>query len=535
MAENHVREPRSAESHVREGSIERICVQHEVSPGAGADEEPDCDQPKIYRGESFLGFLSASKARQRSPKEGTSASEAENACLLASCSEECAPEMNIHTFKVVVALSGDLLASINLPMTPPPTAGQLRAELQKMDHRGNLVKLGQNDVLQDDEVFTGLEPGGETDIGLIKGNFIEVHEAGYYNGVYEQIDTNEGRPAYRMTVAHNARAGERYIYYSSKGQQIVPGWKFNDRYVPKVSEWDMLAPLGPGTHAAKNMKDDIPEGKFRLDNGGTNTKPNAPRITKSLTRGTTQDDISRLARAAAVEEQENIEGTEAGGCFGGDAKLLMADGSHKQARDVRVGDLLMSASDGGQGQLHHMGKSRGGDGCTTTKVEACVVEARDIHQLVQIGDLLITPHHPVVQDGRWTLPGDVQGAKHIDADMELFNFITTNREAIHVEGFVATSIGTYCEGLHDIEQNAEHRIWGTDAIVRIYQQHPQWPNITSATEEIMAAVEAVKEGASIEGASHQLWRSHENCPAKACAVTEKSAQAELQTSSESVQ
>lgn len=488
-------------NHVREGSIERICAQHEVWRGDGADEA----QPQISKGASLLEFLGQHEANQGPSLQGVS--EAEEKPLLAAQAEESAaaaalsPEMNVHTFRVVAALSGEVLATINMPVAPPPTAGQVRVELERLDQRGNLVKLGASDVLPDLEVFTGLVPGGETDLGLIKGKFIEVHEAGYYNGVYEQMDTNEGRPAFRMVKAHNARAGERYVYYSSIGQQIVPGWKFNDRYVPRVSEWDMLAPQGSGVW----MEDDIPEGKYRLDNGGTNTKPNAPRITKSLSSLKSQEDVQRLARTAAMQEQENIEGTEAGGCFGGDAKLLMADGSHKQARDVRVGDILKSAS----------------DGCTTTKVEACVVEARDIHQLVQIGDLLITPHHPVVQDGQWTLPSDVQGAKHINADMELYNFITTNRESIHVEGFVATSIGTYCEGMHDIEQNAEHQIWGTDAIVRIYQQHPQWPNITSSTEETMAAVQAAK-----DGATHQLWapwRRYKDTPAEARVATEKGA------------
>jgi len=249
---------------VRDGSIERICTQHEAWPGDGPDDQPQ----GIYRGESLLGFLEKQRVNDDSTCDSLLAAHAEESAASSAPSPGAAPalvvppEMQIHTFKVVAALSGALLASVNMPLAPPPTAGQLRVELERLEHRGNLVKLGGSDVLQDNEVFTGLAPGGESDIGLIIGKFIEVHEAGYYNGVYEQMDTNEGRPAFRMVKAHNARAGERYVYYSSLGAQIVPGWKFNDRYVPKVSEWDMLAPSGSGIH----MDDDIPEGKFQLDN-----------------------------------------------------------------------------------------------------------------------------------------------------------------------------------------------------------------------------------------------------------------------------
>jgi len=179
----------------------------------------------------------------------------------------------------------------------------------------------------------------------------------------------------------------------------------------------------------------------------------------------------------------NIESTEAGGCFNGEAKVSMADGTCKQARDVRVGDMLMNAAGNG-----------------STVIEACIIEAIDHQQLVKLGELLITPHHPVIHAGRWTYPCDVPGSSSVDAVIPLYNFITSNREPIRVEGLVLTSVGTYCEGLHDIEQNPEHRIWGTDLIVRIYQQHPQWPNITSTTDETVKAVNA-----SIAGACDQLW------------------------------
>jgi len=399
--------------------------------------------------------------------------------------------LSSHTFNVVLAMTGETKQRVTMPLNPTPTFKSLQARLHACEPPllGNLVQ--GTTPLKQDHVFSGLAPGGETEISFIKGNYIQVHEAGLYNGIYEQWTTNEGRPAFKMITPDNPKSfvktGERHIYYSSVGQQIVPGWKCNNRYMPQMSEWDMLAPGGPrGMHIET---DDVPEGKFDLYNGGTGVKSNAPKITRALSFRTPAEK-ERASFQAAEEEQENIDSTECGGCFNGEARVLMADGTYKLARDVQVGDQLQSASGG------------------STSVEACVREAKSQQQLIQIGDLLITPHHPVVHDGRWVFPHQVPGSRYVDADMELCNFITSNREAIHVEGLVATSIGTYCEGLHDLEQNPEHRVWGTDLIVFIYQQHPQWPNITSSTVDTVAAVTA-----AMDGARDQLWRCQNAMPA----------------------
>jgi len=359
-------------------------------------------------------------------------------------------------------------------MEPTPTLKDVKQHFRKQNAFGSYVCGTES--LKDDAVFLDIAPAKETVLGLVSSNCISVQESGYYNGVYEQDGEHEGRPKFKMIQADNDKAGPRYIFYTSHG--TVPGWKFNKQGA-HYQGWDMLA---RDNDAVADVGEDIPEGKFRLDNGGSDVKPNAPRVSRLL-HSRTEEDLDRLKLIATRQEKENIEGTEAGGCFNAEALILMSDGSHKQARDVRVGDDLRSASTGG-----------------TTKVEACIVESQDTHQLVQIGNLLITPHHPVLQAGHWIFPHRVPGAVAIDANMELHNFITSNREAIHVEGYIATSVGTYCEGLHDIEQNAEHRVWGTDLIVNIYRQHPQWPNIVSNTAATVAAVDA-----ALRGTPAHLW------------------------------
>lgn len=217
---------------------------------------------------------------------------------------------------------------------------------------------------------------------------------------------------------------------------------------------------------------DIPEGKWELCNGGTTPKPHAPKVS-SVIRSRTQEEMDIDHSKAKQEQRGNDNHDVAAGCFNGEAMVLLADGTLKQAQHIVVGDMLATSS----------GASR------TTRVEACVEEAQALQRIVKIGNLLITTHHPVVRAGRWVRPLEVEDAELIEANIRLYNFITTDCAPIVVENFIATSIGTFCEGLHDL-RNPEHRIWGTRRIVDIYREHPDWPHIVSTSEETIAAVAA---------------------------------------------
>jgi len=255
-----------------------------------------------------------------------------------------------YTFEVVSALSGEHLATTKLPITPAPTVATVKADLARQGIVGQLV-LGSRKLRDDDGVVgktvLDLEPGGKIVLGLIKGAHIEVKEAGLYNGVYEQIGENEGRPAFKLVTPDSEKSGERYIYYTSINTDA--GWKFNKWYEPHYGRWDMLSPCGPATLGAKAMNDDIPEGKYQLYNGGAEVKANAPLVSK-IVISKTQEEIATLARVAVVQEQENIDTIEYGGCCVGDPSFFTTT----SRKPIDVEDCFASACHDGLKDMLHM-------------------------------------------------------------------------------------------------------------------------------------------------------------------------------------
>jgi hypothetical protein len=45
---------------------------------------------------------------------------------------------------------------------------------------------------------------------------------------------------------------------------------------------------------------------------------------------------------------------------------------------------------------------------------------------------------------------------------------------IVVNGIVVSTVGTYCEGTHNLDK-PNHRLWATPRIVHVYKEHPTWP------------------------------------------------------------
>lgn len=145
------------------------------------------------------------------------------------------------------------------------------------------------------------------------------------------------------------------------------------------------------------------------------------------------------------------------GCFNAEAKILMANGEIKQACDIQVGDELASPNG-------------------STKVICRYVQKEGPKQLVKLGDLFISKPHIIMHEGKWVWPIDVPHAEIVDTDIAVYNFITDNRGAIYVENFVASTIGMYCEGAHDMSWPT-CQLWASEHIVDLFKLHPQWPSI----------------------------------------------------------
>jgi len=166
-------------------------------------------------------------------------------------------------------------------------------------------------------------------------------------------------------------------------------------------------------------------------------------------------------------DDESLEWCGVSGCFNGDSEVVLSDGIAKPVRDVKVGDKVAVMD-------------RKGLPLGSSPVLGICLQLATPGKRVKIGKLLLSLQHKVVCNGEWVEP-----ERHIDAtvisdDCPLYNLVVENRPAIMVEGIIASTIGTYCEGAH-YDAWPTHRLWGSEVIVKLYQQHPLWPNITLDT------------------------------------------------------
>jgi hypothetical protein len=125
-------------------------------------------------------------------------------------------------------------------------------------------------------------------------------------------------------------------------------------------------------------------------------------------------------------------------CFTGSAKVVMADGEHKNIIDVRVGDLVASGTDYGVGLV----------------TETLIHPVRGVAQVAVIntehGELVGTPSHPILHNGEWVEIGEVQfdsisfESRYVDAFYNLEidgHFVDGSSHSYVVNGIVASGLG----------------------------------------------------------------------------------------------
>ena len=129
-------------------------------------------------------------------------------------------------------------------------------------------------------------------------------------------------------------------------------------------------------------------------------------------------------------------------CFSGDAKVEMADGTFKEIRDVRAGDVVATGHEHATGlvtkALLHPVES-------TVPVAVIVTEQ---------GELVGTPSHPIFHNGMWVEIGDVESelisleTRYIDSFYNLEIDGHVMEESSHsyvVNGFIASGLGDHEE------------------------------------------------------------------------------------------
>jgi hypothetical protein len=131
------------------------------------------------------------------------------------------------------------------------------------------------------------------------------------------------------------------------------------------------------------------------------------------------------------------------GCFHGDNKILIADGSFKRVKDVVVGDNVKTPT--GSARVRY------------------TVECRQIARsqpMTQIGELCITPWHPIrTADGVWKFPADVASYTSRLVNV-VHNFVLDRDHIVLVGGIECCTLGHGFKG--DV---IEHAYFG-DAVLK---------------------------------------------------------------------
>jgi len=170
-------------------------------------------------------------------------------------------------------------------------------------------------------------------------------------------------------------------------------------------------------------------------------KPSAPRRRSG----------NHKARAAPVNMARYYNAC--GGCFDGYGWVKYADGSQKMVKQVKKGDLLLTAGD-------------------NVAEVVCVVktEIEDSYPLVTLeSGLKLTPYHPILVDGSWEFPIKVAPCAYEPCDA-VYNFVLSNGHVMTINGEEACTLG---HGFTDNEV-ITHPYFGTQKIVKDLKTLQGW-------------------------------------------------------------
>jgi len=142
-----------------------------------------------------------------------------------------------------------------------------------------------------------------------------------------------------------------------------------------------------------------------------------------------------------------------GGCFAGHCRVQMAYGTTMAIKDISPGQLVWTPT---------------GDAKVLALV-TCGSLAR-AQPMVQLGELSITPWHPIKNDetGAWIFPAEVVPFQDRLLST-VYNLVLSNGHIVNVEGYECITLG------HGFEDPiAKHPYFGTDAVIKDLMKQPGW-------------------------------------------------------------
>ena len=308
----------------------------------------------------------------------------------------------------------------------------------------------------------------------------EVVEVG--DGVYRGMQLWEDGSQYQGLF--RADRG-RYVYHGHGILQYSDGWEYTGEWRDGLKHGNGVMRLADFGAISGVWMDDVRQEQPAASKYWE--QPASPTVVRSRPAFTRSKEASGVPTSPATPEEgvtavpseptsrcsspdpssddsfaEMLGGDGGAGCYRAETRIATPTG-FRLAKDIRVADLVSTASG------------------SVAQVEAVMLQAAGAErELVLLpGGLLISKPHRVYCEGAWRKPAECAGASLVTCDCALYNIVVRSlegcrREAVIADGVVASTIGQFCPGSHDLAKPT-HALWGSDSLVELLRMHPTWP------------------------------------------------------------
>jgi hypothetical protein len=157
------------------------------------------------------------------------------------------------------------------------------------------------------------------------------------------------------------------------------------------------------------------------------------------------------ASAASAPSMRQMLYNAQGGCFHGKSLVRMADNTRRTIMSLGRGDLVWTPTG-------------------TAAVRALVVcgVQEPIRGMCSIGDLSITPWHPIQVDGAWTFPCNVVPVEEVEV-YTVYNIVLYKGHILDVNDVLCVTLGHSLKG-----PVVEHPFFGTERVIEDLQKCKGW-------------------------------------------------------------
>ena len=240
----------------------------------------------------------------------------------------------------------------------------------------------------------------------------------------------EGQVGMAVTATHSHRWGLHYLRAYRRAQELQMCMNFKDPGL-QIYGGDLFHGLqDEGDRIFCTLPPPTPSGASRLFGAGAG---------------------AGAAAAAAAPVSMSIFHNASAGCFAPDTFIRMADGTEKSIDQVCRGDTVWTPT-GGAIVLAHV---------------TCGSYKRS-QPMSKVGDLNITPWHPVLVEGVWRFPADLVG--YTDRLVStVYNLVLESGHIVEANGVQAVTLAHGFKG-----PVIEHPFFGTDAVLRDLERAFGW-------------------------------------------------------------